>query len=234
MTLLNTPTNTPLKLHSKFILFIAMLYIAISTAADVVSFKFVNFFGLMESGANILFPLTYVLCDVTTEVYGWSVSMRIIWLGLLCEIIFVALVMLVIHIPSYGIGEYQDEYVHVLGNIWAFLSGAFIATATASLLNVYFISKWKIAVKGKLFWLRSIMSTCISELVMIGLTVFISFLPFFNIEIATHLLIDIYILEMIYAIIFVIPAQFLAKWLTKLEGIDAYDYGVSYNPFKFI
>jgi uncharacterized PurR-regulated membrane protein YhhQ (DUF165 family) len=70
MTVLN---NEPLKLSSKYILLIAMIYVAVSVAADIVAYKYTRFFGLVESGATILFPLTYVLGDVISEVYGWGI-----------------------------------------------------------------------------------------------------------------------------------------------------------------
>lgn len=43
---------------------------------------------------------------------------------------------------------------------------------------------------------------------------------------------DAYMLEIIYAILFVVPAKLLVNFLRHKEKIDAYDYGVSYNPFK--
>ena len=40
--------------------------------------------------------------------------------------------------------------------------------------------------------------------------------------------------KIIYAILFVAPAQYCVGWIKRVEGIDVYDYGISYNPFKFI
>ena len=71
--------------------------------------------------------------------------------------------MFVIHLPSYGIGHHQHEYADTLGNIWLFVLAGIIADAIAGLLNVYFISKYKVRWKGELFWVRSILSTLISE-----------------------------------------------------------------------
>ena len=49
-----------------------------------------------------------------------------------------------------------------------------------------------------------------------------------------HVFVNAYLLEIVYAVIFVIPAQMLVLYLKRQEGIDAYDYGISYNPFNFI
>jgi len=227
-------SNKPLKLNSRFILILAMLYTTVSLAADVVAFRFDGFFGLIESGATIIFPLTYIIGDVTCEVYGWNISMKIVWFGLLCEAIFSLLIMLVIHLSPAGIGEFQSEYGHVLGNIGLFVFAGIISNAIAGLLNIFFISKWKILMSGKAFWARSILATCISEFILILITVLIAFVPIIKFQMTMRVFVDAYFLEIIYAFIFVIPAQIIVFILKKKEGIDAYDYGISYNPFNFI
>lgn len=201
-------------------------------AADVVAFRFENFFGFVESGATIIFPLTYILGDVICEVYGWKTTMRIVWLALLCEGIFAGLITMIIYMPTYGIGDYQDQYVHVLGNMWLFVAGGIAANIVAGLMNVYFMSKWKILTQGKIFWLRSILATCISEFVLIIVTVLIAFLPFIKMQMTMKVFVHAYLLEIIYALLFVLPAKYLVDFLRNKEQIDAYDYGVSYNPFK--
>jgi uncharacterized integral membrane protein (TIGR00697 family) len=211
-----------------------MLYATVSIAADVVAFKFTYFFGLVESGATILFPLTYILGDVTAEVYGWRIAMKVVWFGLFCEALFAGLITLVIHMPSFGIGQYQAEYSNVLGHIWLFVLGGIVANAIAGLLNVFFISKSKLWAKGRVFWVRSILSTCISEFILILVVILIAFLPFIHTKATIHVFYDAYFLEIVYAIIFVIPAQLIVKFLRHSEGIDAYDYGTNYNPFNFL
>ncbi|MBA2650117.1 MAG: queuosine precursor transporter, partial [Legionella sp.] len=219
-------TNKPLNLNSKYVLFLAMFYTTVMLAADVVAFKFENFFGLVESGATIIFPLTYVLGDIICEVYGWNVTLKIVWIALLCEAIFAALITLIIHMPSYGIGNYQEQYSNVLGNMWLFVIGGVISNSIAGVMNIYFMSKWKILSKGRYFWIRSILSTCISEFILIIITVFIAFLPFIKFEMTLKVFLHAYFLEIVYAMVFVIPAKYLVDFLRYHENIDAYDYGV--------
>ena len=226
-------SKNPLQLNSKFILFIVMIYLTVSLSADVIAFKFANFFGFVESGATIIFPLSYVIGDVTCEVYGWNIAMKMVWFMLICEALFAILITLVIHIPSYPhFGQFQNEYNDILNNLWLFVLSGIIANAICSLLNIFFISKWKILTKGKAFWLRSIFSTCISEFILVLITITLAFTPIIHANNSIKIFINAYALEILYAIIFVFPAQFFVNCLKKLEGIDAYDYGVSYNPFK--
>ena len=224
--------NKPLVINSKYIVFLSMLYTTIMLAADVVAFRFENFLGLVESGATIIFPLTYVLGDVICEVYGWKTTMRIVWLALLCEGIFAALITIIIHMPAYGIGDYQEQYINVLGNMWLFVIGGIVANVVSGFLNVYFMSRWKVLMQGRIFWLRSILATCISEFILIIITVCIAFLPFIKMQMTMKVFAHAYLLEIIYALLFVFPAKYLVDVLRNAEQIDAYDYGVSYNPFE--
>ena len=224
--------NKPLVINSKYIIFLTMLYMTVSLAADVVAFKFGYFFGLVESGATIIFPFTYILGDVMCEVYGWKLTIKIVWLALICEVIFSVLITLVIYMPSYGIGDYQDQYVNTLGKIWFFVLAGVVSNSIAGFINIYCMSKWKILMQGKYFWMRSILSTCISEFILILITILIAFLPFIKLDMTIKVFIDAYFLEIIYAFIFAFPANLLVNFLRKKEGIDAYDYGVSYNPFN--
>jgi uncharacterized integral membrane protein (TIGR00697 family) len=222
------------QLNAKYILLLVMLYVAASVAADAVAYNFSSFFGLLESGATIIFPTTYVLGDVISEVYGWHTAMRTVWFGLLAEAFFAVLVTIDIHFKPYvGQGIHVSDFHAVFGNIWLFVFGGIVSNAIAGLLNVYFISRWKILMKGRVFWLRSLLSTCISEFILIVVTILIAFLPFYGFNFTGRVFFDAYSLEIIYAILFVIPAQLLVFFLKKKEGIDNYDYNISYNPFKF-
>ena len=227
------PNNKPLKLNSKYILLLTMIYVTVSVAADVVAFKFAYFFGYVESGATLLFPITYLIGDVVCEDYGWDVAMKMAWNVLACEGLFALLITIVIHTGSMNIGQHQNEYTHVLGNMWLFVCGGIISNAVAGLLNIFFISKWKILAKGNIFWVRSIISTCISEFLLILITVLIAFVPFIQFKASMHVFINAYVLEIIYACLFVYPAQKFVGFLKRSEGIDVYDYGISYNPFRF-
>lgn len=85
---------------------------------------------------------------------------------------------------------------------------------------------------GKYFWLRSLLSTGIGELVFSvvgGSLAYVGVEPLSKIP---FLMLDGYIFKMIYAFIVVWPVVMLTIWLKNSEKIDAYDHGISCNPFK--
>lgn len=225
--------TTPLKLNAKFIIPISMLFITASLAADTIAYKLIHLGPLLEPGATIIFPLTYLIGDVVTEVYGYDIARRLIWFGLFFEFIFAMLVKLVLFLPGASFWHFQQDYEIVLGSLPRFIFAGLVGDIASSFLNIYVISKYKIFMKGKYFWLRSIAATAVSEFALVVLTAYVAFTGKIPIPTMLKLFASAYGLEIIYAIIFVWPALWLVKLLKRLENIDAYDYRINYNPFKF-
>lgn len=230
---LSQSQQTPFELNSKYLLPIMMLYLMATLAADVVNFKFIMIGPLLESGATLIFPITYLLGDIVTEVYGYHIARKFIWLNLLCELIFAFIVFAVIHVQSATGIAYQNDITHALGNILRFVLAGIIANIVSDFLNVYLISKWKIFMKGKHFWLRSLGSTAVSELFLNIITGMLAFFGSMNIMHLFHLITSAYLLEIFYAIVFVWPGWMIIIYLKKKEQIDVYDYNTNYNPFHY-
>ena len=221
------------ELNSKYILPILMLYLMATLAADVVAYKFVKFGFLIESGATFLFPITYLLGDVVTEVYGYKIARKFIWLNLLCELIFAILILSVINLKSPPRWQEQPEFDKSLGNILRFVLSGILGNVISDFLNIYLISKWKVIMKGRYFWLRSILSTSISEFVLVIVTGFAAFYGPLNLTKFLQLATSAYILEIAYAFIFVWPGWAIIFFIKKREKIDVYDYETKYNPFVY-
>jgi hypothetical protein len=146
---LSNLNTKPFEFNSKYLLPLMMLYLMATLAADVVANKFVTFGPLLESGATLIFPFTYLIGDVVTEVYGYQVARKFIWLNLTCEFIFAILVLLVINLDSPAYIPHQAEFKYSLGNMLRFVVSGVIANIISDFLNVYLVSRWKIFMKGR-------------------------------------------------------------------------------------
>ncbi len=218
---------------TQYLLPILMIYLMATLAADVVAYKFVKFGPLIESGATFIFPLTYLLSDVVTEVYGYKIARRFIWLNLLCELLFALLVVGIIRLQSPTFWQHQSAFDHSLGNVLRFVVSGIIANIVSDFLNVYLISKSKIFMKGRYFWLRSLGSTAVSELLLVMITGFFAFTGTISLLKVAQVAGSAYVLEILYALVFVWPGWLLILYLKKKEKLDIYDYDVDYNPFRY-
>ena len=98
-----------------FIVMIVLSAIALVTS-NVLAGKSFSIFGWTIGGAPLVltcgvlvFPITYILSDLFSEVYGYAASRRATWLGFLCNIFFVLFICLGVLIP--GANFYYENIV---------------------------------------------------------------------------------------------------------------------------
>jgi len=143
--------------------------------SNIIAQKFFSFpvFGLSmttDVGTLLLFPFTYILSDVLTEVYGYGTSRRVVWYSfganVLAALLFSAAVALP-HSPDFAT---QDAFAAVLGQVpglvVASLAGAWFGSFTNdSVLAV--MKVWMVKWDPSHRWLplRTIASTVVGELV---------------------------------------------------------------------
>jgi uncharacterized PurR-regulated membrane protein YhhQ (DUF165 family) len=73
---------------------IAAVFVTSLVTANLIAVKLVDFGSVVLPAAIIVFPLSYIFGDILTEVYGFRLTRRVIWLGFACNLIFVAFVWL--------------------------------------------------------------------------------------------------------------------------------------------
>lgn len=221
-------------LNSKYLLFLSILYCVFCLSADVMANRFSSYGKFIWSDATLIFPLTYLISDIITEVYGYKIARTLIWIILIAQFTFSILLNLTNMTHPANFFTLGQEYTSVINPIFRFVLAGTIANIASDFLNIYLISRWKILSKGKLFWLRSIGSTAISELLLVFISGSIAFFGTVSYKNFQQIILSAYALEMFYAFIFVWPGWAIASYLKKSEGIDVYDHIINYNPFEFL
>lgn len=229
-------SKVPKIMPYKFILFLAMLFVTIDLAAVSVAYKMVslNLLFAINSGATFIFPMTYALGDVITEVYGYNMARKLIWLSLFLQFVFASLVTIVIHLPNPAYWDGETAYFLVFGSVVKFVLAGTAANLVSNFMNVYIVSKLKIPFEGKLFWLRSLFSTVVSGFFLVTIVIAIGFSgKELNLAQSWIMFKSTYSLELLYALILVIPAALTTKYLKRIENVDVYDNDTNFNPFNF-
>jgi len=221
-------SRTPKILPYKYIILLAMLFITIDLAAVSMAYKMVSLNSLFEinSGATFIFPLTYALGDIVTEVYGYNMARKLIWFSLLLQFVFAILVTIAIHLPSPSFWSGDDAYFTVFGSVFRFVLAGTAANIISNFMNIYIVSKLKIPMEGKFFWLRSILSTIVSGFILVAIIVVVGFSGTeINLLKSWIMFKSTYACEISYAFMLVIPAALTAKFLKRSENVDVYDDG---------
>jgi uncharacterized integral membrane protein (TIGR00697 family) len=219
--------------------FVAVLIVSnVASSAKIVDLGF-SLFGirLAFDGGTLLFPLSYVFGDILTEVYGFRASRRVIWTGFaalaLCSLVF----LLLRRLPAdkeWEVYAGSAAYDAILGGMstggiaLASLAGYWIGEFSNSVI----LSRMKVAMKGKLLWVRTIGSTLVGELLDSLVFVFIASLTgVFGWELFLTLVLTNYVLKCAIEVIMTPVTYGAVHFLKKKEGIDTFDVGVKFNPF---
>ncbi len=226
----NLPTTSSNISH--YILILGMVNITISLAADVVAYKLITLGPALLPGAPLVFPLTYIIGDIVAEVYGYTVAKKIIWITLICELFFAIAVKLIIHLPSPVFWQHQLAYNAVIDPILRFVLAGILAVISSSFINIYMISKWKILMKGRHFWLRSLGSSAIGGFILVLVTILFGFTGNIHWSQLIYMILSVYSVEVFYSLLGVWPASIITGFLKLEEQLDVYDTETNFNPFK--
>jgi uncharacterized integral membrane protein (TIGR00697 family) len=215
----------------RFVVVVA-LFVTCLITANIIIVKQISIGGI--PAAIVIFPLSYIIGDVLTEVYGYRQARRVIWLGFLCNLIAVLAIWIGKILPPAPVFEAQAAYERILGSTPRFLLASFVAYLAGEFANSFVLAKMKILTKGRWLWTRTIGSTLVGQGVdtLIVLTIaFAGVLPFpvLGIMILSH-----WLVKSAYEVIATPLTYVVVGYLKRKEGIDVYDYEVDFNPLRAI
>lgn len=223
------------------VLFVVVLVLSnIASSAKIIDWGIsLGSIRLSFDAGTILFPISYILGDVITEVYGFKRSRRIIWIGF-GALTFSALAFWAVQaLPGEAMWQAevgQEAYNKILGSmstggiVLASLAGYF----AGSFSNAILMAVLKLLTKGKWLWTRTIGSTIIGEGVDTFTFILVaSALNVFPWEIFWSLTVTNYIFKVGVEALMTPVTYWVVNRLKKAEGVDVFDEGVSFSPFKF-
>jgi queuosine precursor transporter len=225
-------TVTSSQAQYKAFAFLSMLYIPVILSSNVLLYKIATIGPFTLTVGSFVTPFWFIITDVIAEVYGYKLARKLIWSGITCEFIFTFICVPLIHLPSPAFWHYQPAYDQVLGKLPRIMVGAILAVLVGSFLNTYLITKWKILIQGKYFWLRSMGSSGLGQLIFTGTSITFDLAGTLPYSTIIELIAVSFAIKLIVTPFATIPASIAVYYLKKLENIDIYDYNTDFNPFK--
>lgn len=223
--------------HNGYTLLVAlsMIYMSIMLCSAILTNRYIGTDSLFVLGGTLISPLVFIMDDIIAEIFGYKITRNVILVGYTSQLLFTLICQLVVIAPFPSFFKQQSFYEFILGTSLLRISlSGFIAYITANLINSYIITRWKILLKGRHFWLRSLGSSAFSEALY-------SFFAILMMELNTISFSDIlkvvavsYSIKLSYNIILAGPANLLVNYIKKITGIDVYDFPKKFTPFKYI
>jgi uncharacterized PurR-regulated membrane protein YhhQ (DUF165 family) len=202
-------------------------------------------------GAGILFfPVSYVLGDVLTEVYGYANARRCVWAGTVALIFMAFMSYVVVAMPpaaSWGCASSgdpafarsgldagticQSTYVSVFGSTWRIVLASVIAFWAGEFVNAFVLAKLKILTQGKHLWSRTIGSTVFGQAVDSLLFYPIAFLGVWETNDVLMVLVTNWALKVLWEVVLTPVTYMVVGWLKNREGVEVFDTDTEFSPF---
>lgn len=144
---------------------IAAIFCSLLLISNIGATKFIDFGPIKTDGGAFLFPLTYILGDVLTEVYGFKAARRIIFTGFGIGILAGLTFWLVQISPAADGWENQAAFESILGFVPQIVAASVLAFLCGQLSNSWTLVWIKQRTNGNKLWARLIGSTIVGELV---------------------------------------------------------------------
>jgi uncharacterized integral membrane protein (TIGR00697 family) len=212
----------------RLVIFIA-LFVTCLITANVIAVKVISLGPFFLPAAIFVFPLSYIFGDILTEVYGYRLARRVIWLGFLCNLIFVFFVWLGQVLPAAPFWEGQEAYQRILGYTPRLLAASFLGYLVGEFVNSFILARMKIMTRGRWLWSRTIGSTIVGQGLDTSIFITVAFIgtpSFVPVMILYHWLAKTLIEALATPLTYVIVNS-----LKKRESIDTYDHDTRFNPF---
>ena len=185
-------------------------------------------------GAGVLFfPVSYVIGDVLTEVYGYANARRVIWTGFAALLFMAFMAAVVVALPPAADWPGQKAYEFVFGNSWRIVLASMVAFWAGEFANSFVLAKMKVWTKGKHLWTRTIGSTVVGQ----GLDSLIFYpLAFYGlagwpVEQLWQVVISQWLIKTAWEALLTPVTYAVVGFLKRREGVEMFDSATDFSPF---
>ena len=143
---------------------IVAVFVTSLVVSNIIAIKLLDVADRVFDAGNILFPLTYLIGDVLTEVYGVRVARRVILLGFACNLLAVGAIQAAVHLPAADFWAENDAaFGDTLGTTWRIFVASLVAYLIGELVNSTLLARLKVVTGGRFLWFRTITSTIFGQ-----------------------------------------------------------------------
>jgi uncharacterized integral membrane protein (TIGR00697 family) len=185
-------------------------------------------------GAGVLFfPVSYIIGDVLTEVYGYARARRVIWTGFAALLFMAFMAAVVVALPPAAGWPGQEAYEFVFGNSWRIVLASMVAFWAGEFANSFVLARMKVWTAGRHLWMRTIGSTVVGQ----GLDSLIFYpLAFYGLagwppEQLWQVVLSQWLIKTAWEVLLTPVTYQVVGFLKRREGVEVFDTHTDFSPF---
>ena len=219
--------------HFRYYDYVMAAFCVILVLSNVVGAAKVATLGGLTFGAGILFfPLSYVIGDVLTEIYGYARARRVIWAGFAATFFAAVMCWVIVAMPPAPGWEGQEVYEAAFGQVWRIVGASMIAFWAGEFVNSYVLARMKLWTRGKDLWSRTIGSTVFGQGIDSLIFYPLAFLGVWTTEQVLMVMVTNWGLKVLWEVVLTPVTYAVIGFLKRREGVDVFDAGTDFTPFR--
>lgn len=200
------------------------LFIAALITCNLIANKFISIdlgFKTFVISAGVLpYPLTFLITDILSELYGRKRTTHVVLSGLFASVFVLFILWLGAQFPAIDGSPVDDEtFNSVFQNAWRVIAASMLAYLAAQLVDVRLFHFWKDLTKGRMLWVRNNFSTVVSQLIDTTLVVFVLFVGVESTETMTGYIMDGWLFKVLCALLDTVLIYAFMAWARRFFGL---------------
>jgi len=213
--------------------FVMAAFVGILLLSNLIGAAKIANLGGYAFGAGVLFfPISYVLGDVLTEVYGYAKARRCVWAGFVALGFMSIMSLVVVGLPADPSWHDQPAYEAVFGQTPRIVIASMLAFLAGELVNAYVLARMKVWTNGRHLWSRTIGSTIIGQGVDSLVFYPIAFLAVWDSSALVSVMWHNFVLKVGWEALLTPVTYRVVATLKKAEGEDHFDTDTDFTPFS--
>lgn len=213
----------------------------IVVCSNIIGAGKVSTVGPLTFGAGVLFfPLSYVIGDVMTEVYGYARARRVAWASMVAAAFAAVMAGFITWMPAaeswnVAIGGgvlKQDAFALNFGQAPRIVAASCLAIWAGEIANAFVLARMKVLTGGKMLWTRTIGSTAAGQAVDTAIFYPLAFWGVWTPELVGTVMLTNYALKVGWEALLTPATYLIVGALKKAEGVDVYDTDTDFTPFS--
>jgi queuosine precursor transporter len=208
-------------------------FVAILVLSNLIGVAKVVKIGQITFAASALFfPVSYVIGDVLTEVYGYSYARRAVWVGFGSLVFTAAMAYIVVHLPGAPGWHGQKAYEEIFDQTPRIVVASMIAFWSGEFANAFVLAQLKLRTQGRYLWTRTIGSTVVSQFLDSIIFFPLAFFGVWDLKLLLTVTVTNFLLKVAWEAICTPLTYFVVRSLKKAEAEDYFDHLTNFTPFK--
>jgi hypothetical protein len=207
---------------------LAGLFVMTLIVSNIASIKVVAIGPLVFDAGTILFPLSYIVGDIVTEVYGYSKMRSLLYVGVVSLILTMTTFWVVQILPASPDWPNQVAYESILGVVWRIVLASVTALFLGEIMNAYVMARMKVRSKGKNLWVRMISSSVVGSAIDTVVFSTVAFLGTMSFGALAQLMITVFLIKITTEVIVSPLTIKIINIIKRREKIDTYEQPATY------